>query len=227
VTTDPARARCRLVVLISGRGSNLRAILEAVRAGELPVEVCAVISNRPDAGGLAHARAAGIAHEVVDHREFPDREAFDAALMRAIDRYRPDLVALAGFMRVLGERFIEHYEGRLMNIHPSLLPAFPGLRTHERALAAGEKEHGASVHFVTREVDAGPVIVQARVPVLPGDTPEALAARVLEQEHRIYPLAIRWFAEGRLRLERGEVRFEPAPGDPAAAAPGKSQGKSQ
>lgn len=223
MTAESGSGRCRLVVLISGRGSNLKAILDAVRSGELPAHVCAVISNRPDAGGLEHARAAGIPHEVVDHRHYAEREAFDAALMEAIDRYRPDVVALAGFMRVLGARFIEHYEGRLVNIHPSLLPAFPGLRTHERVLAAGETEHGASVHFVTREVDAGPVIVQARVPVLPGDTPDTLAARVLEQEHRIYPLALRWFAEGRLRLEQGKVRLRPNPGEPAPALQGKSQ----
>ena len=206
-----AAPRCRLVVLISGRGSNFKAILDAARTGGLPVEVCAVISNRPGAAGLEHARAAGVPSEVVDHRGFPDRDAFDTALMRAIDRYRPDLVALAGFMRVLGPRFIAHYEGRLINIHPSLLPAFPGLRTHERALAAGVTEHGASVHFVTPEVDCGPVIVQARVPVLAGDTPETLAARVLAEEHRIYPLAVRWFAEGRLRLEQGRVRLTSEP----------------
>lgn len=205
---------CRLVVLISGRGSNLKAIIDAVRAGELPVALAAVISNRPEAAGLAHARAAGVATEVIDHRDYPDRAAFDTALMRAIDRYRPDLVALAGFMRVLGAGFIDHYRDRLINIHPSLLPAFPGLDTHARALAAGVVEHGASVHFVTREVDCGPVIVQARVPVLPGDTPEALAARVLVEEHRIYPLAIRWFAEGRVRVEQGQVRID------AGASPG-------
>lgn len=209
-----ATPRCRLVALISGRGSNLKAIIDAVHAGELPVALEAVISNRPGAAGLEHARAAGVATEVIDHRRYTDRAAFDMALMRAIDRHSPDLVALAGFMRVLGSGFIEHYRGRLINIHPSLLPAFPGLHTHARALAAGVAEHGATVHFVTQEVDCGPVIVQAPVPVLPGDTPEALAGRVLAEEHRIYPLAIRWFAEGRLHIEQGRVRIDPRRGRP-------------
>lgn len=209
--SDESRARaprCRVVVLISGRGSNLRAIIRAVQAGELPVELAGVISNRPEAPGLEHARAAGIACAVVDHKQYPDRDTFEAALMQRLDAYRPNLVVLAGFMRVLSGRFIERYAGRLINIHPSLLPAFPGLRTHERALAAGVKQHGATVHFVTADVDNGPIIAQAAVPVLPGDTPATLAARVLEQEHRLYPRAIGWFAAGRLTLRGNEVLLD-------------------
>lgn len=198
-------SRCRVVVLISGRGSNLQAIIDAARAGSLPVDICGVVSNRAQAPGLHIARKAGISVAVVDHRDFPDRAAFDRALIAEIDPQRPDLVALAGFMRILGAAFIDHYAGRLMNIHPSLLPAFPGLCTHERALAAGVKQHGATVHFVTRDVDGGPVIIQAAVPVLSGDTPQSLAERVLKEEHRIYPIAIRWFAEGRLEVRDGNV----------------------
>ena len=201
----------RLVVLISGRGSNLQAILDQAASGELPVEVAAVISNRPGVAGLERARQAGVPALELDHQNFPDRPAFEAALIELIDRHRPDLVALAGFMRLLTADFTERYQGRLLNIHPSLLPKFRGLHTHERALAAGETEHGASIHFVTAELDGGPVIVQARVPVLPGDDPDTLAARVLEQEHRLYPLAIRWFAEGRLRLREERVWFDGKP----------------
>jgi phosphoribosylglycinamide formyltransferase-1 len=200
--------KTRLVVLISGRGSNLQAILDQAASGELPVEVAAVISNRPGAQGLERARQSGVLALELDHKNFADRPAFEAALIELIDRYQPDLVALAGFMRVLTPGFTDHYRGRLFNIHPSLLPKFRGLHTHERAIAAGETEHGASIHFVTAELDGGPVIVQAKVPVLPGDDPDTLAARVLEQEHRLYPLAIRWFAEGRLRLEGDRVWFD-------------------
>ncbi|MDS4027027.1 MAG: phosphoribosylglycinamide formyltransferase [Candidatus Contendobacter sp.] len=201
----------RLVVLISGRGSNLQAILDQAASGELPVEVAAVISNRPGVAGLERARRSGVPALELDHQNFPDRPAFEAALIELIDRHRPDLVALAGFMRLLTADFTEHYQGRLLNIHPSLLPKFRGLHTHERALAAGETEHGASIHFVTAELDGGPLIVQARVPVLPGEDPDTLAARVLEQEHRLYPLAIRWFAEGRLRLREERVWFDGKP----------------
>lgn len=200
--------RCRIVVLISGRGSNLEAILQAIRAGELPIDLCAVISNQPHAPGLWAARQQGVSTEVIEHGNFPDRNAFDRTLMERIDQKQPHLVALAGFMRVLGPDFIDHYAGRLMNVHPSLLPAFPGLRTHERALAAGAKEHGATVHFVTHEVDSGPIIAQAVVPVLTGDTAETLEARVLAEEHRIYPLAIRWYAEGRLSVSNGQVLLD-------------------
>jgi phosphoribosylglycinamide formyltransferase 1 len=190
-----------IVILISGRGSNMRAIVEAA----LPVRVAAVISNAASAGGLQYAQAKGIAIETIDHRAFPSREAFDAALVEAIDRHAPDLVVLAGFMRILTDGFVQRYEGRMLNIHPSLLPSFPGLHTHRRALEEGVKIHGCTVHFVTPRLDHGPIVVQAAVPVLPGDTEEALAARVLLQEHRIYPLALRWFAEGRLVIENGIV----------------------
>lgn len=203
--------KIRLVVLISGRGSNLQVILDQAVSGELPVEVAAVVSNRPSVHGLERARQAGVPALELDHKNFADRPEFEAALIETIDRRQPDLVVLAGFMRVLTAGFTEHYRGRLLNIHPSLLPKFRGLHTHERAIAAGETEHGASIHFVTAELDGGPVIVQARVPVLPGDDSDALAARVLEQEHRLYPLAIRWFAEQRLRLEGEQVWFDGQP----------------
>jgi phosphoribosylglycinamide formyltransferase-1 len=188
-----------IVVLISGRGSNMRSIVEA----GLPV--AAVISNRTDAAGLAYARGRDVPCAVVDHREYPSRDAFDAALGDAIDRYPPRLVVLAGFMRILTPAFVARYGGRLMNIHPSLLPAFPGLHTHAAALAAGVKIHGTTVHMVTSELDRGPIVVQAAVPVLPGDDADRLAARVLEQEHVIYPMAIRWFLDGRLRVTNGKV----------------------
>lgn len=201
-----------IVILISGRGSNMEAI---VRAAIPNVRVAAVISNRPDAAGLNFAAAHGISGAVVDHKQYGDRAAFDAALAEAIDAHRPDLVVLAGFMRVLTDDFVRHYAGRLINIHPSLLPSFPGLHTHRRALEAGVRVHGATVHFVTPTLDCGPIVTQAVVPVLAGDDEASLAARVLEQEHRIYPQAVRWFAEGRLVLEadgRVRVRGEsPAP----------------
>ena len=203
--------KIRLVVLISGRGSNLQAILDQAVSGELPVEVAAVVSNRPGVHGLERARQASVPALELDHKNFADRPEFEAALIETIDHRHPDLVVLAGFLRVLTAGFTEHYRGRLLNIHPSLLPKFRGLHTHERAIAAGETEHGASIHFVTAELDGGPVIVQARVPVLPGDDSDALAARVLEQEHRLYPLAIRWFAEQRLRLEGEQVWFDGQP----------------
>ena len=192
-----------IVILISGRGSNMEAIVRAAIAG---ARIGAVISNRADAAGLEFAAAHGIPTAVVDHKAFAGRAAFDAALAEAIDAHRPDLVVLAGFMRVLGDDFVRHYEGRLLNIHPSLLPAFPGLHTHRRALEAGVRVHGATVHFVTPTLDCGPVVIQAVVPVLPGDDEATLAARVLAQEHRIYPQAVRWFAAGRLTLDGGQVR---------------------
>lgn len=200
-----APTRCRIVVLISGRGSNLEAIIKAIRDGALPADLCTVISNKTEAPGLDIARKYGIRTAIVDNRSYTDRTAFDHALMQSIDAQRPDLIVLAGFMRVLGNEFIDHYAGRLINIHPSLLPAFPGLRTHERALAEGAKFHGATVHFVTRDIDSGPIIVQSAVPVMPGDTIESLSERVLHEEHRIYPLAIQWFAQGRLTIRDGEV----------------------
>jgi phosphoribosylglycinamide formyltransferase-1 len=193
-----------LVILISGRGSNMEAILDA----RLPARMAAVISNNPKARGLELARKRGIETAVVDHRGFAERSAFDTALAAEIDRHRPDLVALAGFMRILTPAFIERYRGRIMNIHPSLLPAFPGLDTHRRALEAGVRVHGCTVHFVTAALDNGPIIAQAAVPVLPGDTEERLAARVLAEEHRIYPQAIRWFLEGKLRLDGDRVGID-------------------
>lgn len=198
-------ARLPVVVLISGRGSNLQAIIAAIAHDALPVDIRAVISNRPDAPGLQFARDAGIPVAIVDHRAFPDRAAFDKALAEAIDAHAPKLVVLAGFMRVLGADFVRHYEGRMINIHPSLLPEFPGLDTHARALAAGRARHGATVHFVTPAVDGGPAIVQAAVPVRADDTPDTLAERVLNEEHRILPLVLRWFAENRLTIRDGRV----------------------
>jgi phosphoribosylglycinamide formyltransferase-1 len=195
-----------IVILISGRGSNMEALVRA----KLPAKVAAVISNRADAAGLKFASQTGIPTEVVDDRGFSSREAFDAALAGAIDAHSPDLVALAGFMRVLGGDCVRRYSGRLVNIHPSLLPAFPGLHTHRRALQEGVKLHGCTVHFVTPQVDHGPIIAQAGVPVRPDDSEESLAARVLRQEHRIYPLAARWFLEDRLVLRNGVVRIKGA-----------------
>ena len=186
----------KAVILISGRGSNMQALLEA----NLPVAFACVISSRPDAAGLAFAAGRGVATAVVDHKAYPDRAGFDAALAVEIERHAPDLVILAGFMRVLTDDFVRRYQGRMINIHPSLLPAFPGLHTHERALQAGVKLHGCTVHYVTPEVDVGPIIVQAAVPVLADDTPETLAARVLKQEHRIFPRAVAWIAAGRVDL---------------------------
>ena len=196
-----------IVILISGRGSNMEALIAARDAGTLPVHIAAVISNRPDAKGLETAARAGIATHYVDHKAFPSREAFDAALAECIDGFAPDLVVLAGFMRILTEGFVRHYEGRLLNIHPSLLPSFPGLHTHQRAIDEGVRIHGCTVHFVTPALDHGPVVIQAAVPVLDGDDEDALAARVLRQEHRIYPQAVRWFAEDRLSLVEGKVRL--------------------
>ncbi len=193
-----------IVILISGRGSNMEAI---VNAGIPGARIAAVISNRPDAKGLAFAAARGIPTAVVDHKAFPSREAFDAALAETIDTHGAELVVLAGFMRVLTDAFVRRYEGRLMNIHPSLLPSFPGLHTHQRAIEAGVRAHGATVHFVTPALDCGPVVIQAVVPVLPGDDEDSLSARVLRQEHRIYPQAVRWFVEDRLTVTaQGQVR---------------------
>lgn len=194
-----------LVILISGRGSNMQAIVRACAAERWSARVAAVISNRPEAPGLDFARAAGIPTQVVDHTAFPDRAAFDDALAAAVDAHRPDLVLLAGFMRVLTDAFVERYAGRLLNIHPSLLPSFAGLYTHRRALHAGCKAAGATVHFVTSQIDHGPIVAQAVVPVLPDDTEATLAARVLEREHRLYPMAVRWAVEGLLCVEGSRV----------------------
>lgn len=199
-----------LVILISGRGSNMEAIVRACAHEAWPARVAAVIANRPDAAGLAFAASQGIATAVVDNRQYPDRASFDAALAQAIDGYAPDLVVLAGFMRVLTEGFVQHYSGRMLNIHPSLLPSFPGLKTHEKAIDAGCRVHGATVHFVTPTLDHGPIVVQSVVPVRTGDDAAALAARVLQTEHVIYPRAVRWFVEGRLALDGERVALTPA-----------------
>ncbi len=205
-----------IVILISGRGSNMETLLDATASGALRIRVAAVLANRPDARGLEIAAARGIPTQVVDHRQFASREAFDAVMAEVIDSFSPDLVVLAGFMRILSEAFVRRYEGRLMNIHPSLLPAFPGLHTHQRALEEGVRIHGCTVHFVTPLLDRGAIIVQAAVPVLDDDDEQALAARVLEQEHRIYPLAVGWFADGKLRLVGGRAVLD-APQESAAA----------
>ncbi|AYY59741.1 phosphoribosylglycinamide formyltransferase [Burkholderia multivorans] len=191
----------KLVILISGRGSNMEAIVRACTHERWPAEVAAVIANRPDAAGLAFAAAHGIATAVVDHRSFDGRDSFDAALAAEIDRFAPDLVVLAGFMRILTPEFVRRYEGRLLNIHPSLLPSFKGIRTHQQALDAGVALHGATVHFVIPELDSGAIVAQGAVPVRAGDDAAALAQRVLAVEHVLYPRAVRWFVEGRLRLE--------------------------
>jgi len=200
-----------LVVLISGNGSNLQAIIDAIRHQGLKAEVRAVISNNSDAYGLTRAREAGIPAISLDHRNYPSREAYDQDLQVVIDRYQPQLVVLAGFMRILTAEFVKHYHGRMLNIHPSLLPKYQGLNTHRRVLEAGDNIHGVSVHFVTPELDGGPVILQAEVPVHPGDTTDDLAQRVHRQEHMIYPLVIRWFSEGRLGLHNNRVLFDGKP----------------
>lgn len=200
----------RVVILISGRGSNMEAVLRARDAQALQFDVVAVVSNRADAAGLGLAGAHGIATAVVPHGEHATRTSFEAVLARTIDSFDPGLVVLAGFMRILTADFVGRYAGRLLNIHPSLLPAFPGLGTHERALATGCKVHGATVHFVTADLDHGPIVAQAVVPVLRGDDPVSLAARVLAQEHILYPRAIDWFARGLLRIENDLVRVTDA-----------------
>ncbi|MBB3225000.1 phosphoribosylglycinamide formyltransferase [Pseudoduganella umbonata] len=207
-----------IVILISGRGSNMEAVVRAAEAEQWPARIAAVISNRADAKGLEFAAARGIPTAVVPNKEYPTREAFDAALQAVIDRFAPDLVVLAGFMRILTPGFVEHYSGRMLNIHPSLLPLFPGLHTHEAALAAGHAEHGATVHFVTAELDHGPMVDQVSVPVLPGDTADTLAQRLLVQEHVLYPRAIRWFIEDKLIVENGQVYGPHRPRDSAAPA---------
>jgi phosphoribosylglycinamide formyltransferase-1 len=198
-----------VVVLISGSGSNLQALIDGASSGSLPIDLRAVISNEPGAFGLERAAAAGIETRLLNHRDFAARDAYDSALAALIDDFAPGLVVLAGFMRILTPAFVARYRGRLFNIHPSLLPRYRGLHTHRRALEAGDAVHGASVHFVTEELDGGPLVLQARVPVLPDDDPDSLAARVLQQEHKIYPLVVRWFAQGRLSLgEDGHPRLD-------------------
>ncbi|MGH8712715.1 MAG: phosphoribosylglycinamide formyltransferase [Casimicrobiaceae bacterium] len=214
----------RLVILISGRGSNMAALIDAVQSGGIAAEVAAVISNRADAAGLERAAAAGVATAVVDHRSFADRGLFERELGAAIDARAPDLVALAGFMRVLSPAFVARYEGRLLNIHPSLLPLYPGLDTHRRALADGVRIHGCTVHFVTAEVDHGPIVAQGAVAVRDGDDEATLAARVLAAEHRLFAAAVRWFCEDRLIIVGGRVRVKgETAGDEALLAPAVAQ----
>jgi phosphoribosylglycinamide formyltransferase-1 len=198
-----------IVSLISGRGSNFEAIYKAAKAKSWDVRFTGLITNQPEAKGLEFAKSVGIPTAVIHHRSYPSREAFDEALMQQIDAFGADLLVLAGFMRILTPGFIEHYEGRMMNIHPSLLPRFPGLHTHERALEAGDRVHGATVHFVSTGVDEGPIICQSEVPVLPTDNPSDLAARVLKTEHQIYPLAVEWFINGRLQIAGNRVSVDP------------------
>ncbi len=205
--------KTRVVVLISGSGSNLQALIDGAADKSLPIDLVAVISNRPEVMGLERAAKANIPAEVLDHKAFADRESFDQALMAKIDSYQPDLVVLAGFMRILTPEFTQHYLGRMFNIHPSLLPKYQGLHTHQRAIDAGEQHHGVTVHFVTAELDGGPAIVQASVPVLASDDASSLAKRVQRQEHVIYPLAVKWFAQGDLHMTEGKsvLKDEPLP----------------
>ncbi len=207
MTVNDAHA-LRVVVLISGSGSNLQALIDGVATDDLPIEIAAVISNRPDVLGLSRAANAGIPTRVLDHKGFASREAFDQELMRTIDSYTPGLIVLAGFMRILTPEFTQHYLGRMLNIHPSLLPKFQGLHTHQRAIDAGETRHGVTVHFVTAELDGGPAIVQAIVPVIKNDDATLLAKRVQRQEHVIYPLAVKWFAQGDLRMLDGKAELK-------------------
>ena len=190
----------RFAVLISGNGSNLQALIDACQAGRIQGELVGVVSNRADAFGLERAKAAGIATQVLSSQAFADRESYDAALIQALESWKPDLLVMAGFMRILTPGFVQHFAGRMLNIHPSLLPKYQGVKTHARAIAAGDTLHGASVHFVTEELDGGPVVLQARVPIFPDDDEVTLAERVLSQEHQIYPLVINWFCQGRLTM---------------------------
>lgn len=203
---------CKIVVLISGSGSNLQAIMDDL-ADHPCAHICAVVSNRADAYGLVRAEQAGIAQHVLNHKDFADRLAFDTALIHVIDQHQPDLVVLAGFMRILTPEFTRHYARRLLNIHPSLLPKYKGLNTHQRAIDAGEQRHGCSVHFVTEELDGGPVVIQAALPIHKDETAEQLASRVHALEHQIYPLAVRWFADGRLRLSEQAALLDELPLD--------------
>ncbi len=198
----------RLAVLISGTGSNLQAILDAIDAGELPARVSLVLSNKAGAAGLARAERAGVPAQAIDHRGFPDRASFDQAMIERIDAHGADTVVLAGFMRILSPGFVRHYQGRLINIHPSRLPKYPGLNTHARALEAGDREHGCSLHFVTDELDGGPLIAQARFPVAANDTAETLSEKVQAREHRLYPQVLRWRAQQRLQMTDQGVELD-------------------
>ncbi len=201
----------RIVVLISGNGSNLQTLLDQSAAGLLGGEVVAVVSNKAEAYGLERARIAGTATAVLSNKDYGDRDSFDSALMQLIDSHEPDLVVLAGFMRILTPGFVRHYQGRMLNIHPSLLPRYQGLHTHQRAIEAGDTEHGCSVHFVTEELDGGPVVLQARVPIFAGDDEATVAGRVQVQEHAIYPLVVRWFCEGRLTMQQEQAWLDGVP----------------
>lgn len=205
--------KLRIVVLISGHGSNLQAIIDAIDKDDLPVEIGAVVSNRADAFGLLRAERAHIPTEVLAHQDYDSREAFDTALVQCVDQYSPDVVVLAGFMRRLGATLVQHYQGRMINIHPSLLPKYSGLHTHRRVLEAGDAEHGVTIHFVTEEVDGGPIVSQARLTVLAGDTEESLKERVQRLEHVLYPQVLQWFAQNRVKLDKNQVLFDglPAP----------------
>jgi phosphoribosylglycinamide formyltransferase-1 len=211
MNTQANSVRTPIVVLISGRGSNMLALAQAARAGTLNVEVRAVISDRPQAPGLALAADLGIPTRVLRPKEFADRAAFDAALGELVASFEPQLVVLAGYMRILSSSFVQRFAGRMLNIHPSLLPKYPGLKTHERVLAANEREHGVSVHFVTDELDGGPVVIQAVIDVMPDDTAESLSVRIQRQEHSIYPQAVQWFATGRLELRDGKPWLDGRP----------------
>jgi len=210
-----SESKCPIVVLISGSGSNLQALIDA--SADADFTISAVLSNRPQAYGLERAARSGITTRVIDHTDYSDRAEFDAALLNAIEDYQPRLVVLAGFMRLLGGEFVRHFAGRIINIHPSLLPKYPGTNTHQRAIDAGDTEHGVSVHFVTEEMDGGPIIAQERVPVLPDDTAEQLAARVLEREHQLYPAVVRWFADGRLQMNDNHALLDDTPLPPQGA----------
>ncbi len=205
MTTTKDSTKKSIVVLISGGGTNLQAIIDACKLGEIPADVVAVISNKANVYGLERATRAGIANKVLSHKNFATREDYDQALIAAIDEFNPDLVVLAGFMRILTPYFVQHFSGKLLNIHPSLLPKYQGLNTHQRAIDAKDTEHGVSVHFVTEELDGGPVILQAKVPIFAQDTADDLASRVHEQEHRIYPLVIKWFCQGRLKMQNEQA----------------------
>jgi phosphoribosylglycinamide formyltransferase 1 len=204
-------AKLKVGILISGRGSNMAALIEAARDPAYPAEIACVVSNVASAAGLEIAKQAGVAAIAIPHKDFPDRESFDRAVSAELEKHGVDLVAMAGFMRIQSPWFPQHWSGRIINIHPSLLPSFKGLHVHQQALDAGARVSGCTVHLVTPELDSGPIIAQAAVPVLAGDTADTLAARILRQEHRLYPLAVRWFAEGRIRLIRGKVEVDGVP----------------
>ncbi len=203
--------RCQTAILISGSGTNLQAFIDRVASGELDTDICVVFSNKPDAYGLTRAREAGIQTACLRHGEFDDREAFDRAVAAELDRFSPDLLILAGFMRILSPWFVQHYAGRVLNVHPALLPLYPGLNTHQRVLDAGDTHHGSTVHFVTEELDGGPRIVAGRIPIVPGESAEALQHRVQAVEHQVYPQAAQWFAEGRIEFRDKRAWFDGKP----------------